>query len=375
MKLTGTKEHRSLRRMLATMAAVGLLFAACGEADDDDDGGAEEDGEAALPGEGFQACMVTDTGGVDDDSFNELGFAGITQAEDELGVEGAVLESQSDADYGTNIQTFIDQGCGLIVTQGFLLGDATAAAAEANPDQNFAIIDFDFFDVDAGEDIEFPNVSELTFDTDEAAFLAGYVAAGMTETGVIGTYGGINIPTVTIFLKGLEAGIQHHNEQKGTQVRLSGWSTAADDGLFTGDFEDAAKGRATTEQLLDDGADIILPVAGPVGAGTIEAIRARGNTAKVIWVDTDGCVSVPDACDLFLTSIQKIIDVAVFDAVEAAVNEEFEGGRYIGTLENEGVAIAPFHEFEDAVPAELASEVEALREQIIAGEIETELGG
>jgi basic membrane protein A len=360
--------------MLAMVAAVGLLFAACGEADDDDDA-TEEDGEAALPGEGFQACMVTDTGGVDDDSFNELGFAGITRAEEELGIDPSVLESQSDADYGPNIQTFIDQGCGLIVTQGFLLGDATAAAAEANPDQSFAIIDFDFFDSDTFADVEFPNVSELTFDTDQAAFMAGYLAAGMTESGVIGTYGGINIPTVTIFMKGLEAGIEYHNAQKGTQVRLSGWSTANDDGLFTGDFEDAAKGRATTEQLLDEGADIILPVAGPVGAGTIEAIRARDNAAKVIWVDTDGCVSVPDACDLFLTSIQKIIDVAVFDAVSAAVNDEFTGGRYIGTLENEGVAIAPFHEFEDEVPAELASEIEAIREQIIAGELETELGG
>ena len=237
--------------------------------------------------------MVTDTGGVDDDSFNELGFAGITQAEDELGIEGAVLESTSDADFDPNIQTFLDQGCDLIVTVGFLLGDATAAAAEANPDQNFAIIDFDFFDLDAGEDVTFDNVRELTYSTDEAAFLAGYLAAGMTETGKIGTYGGINIPTVTIFMKGLEAGIEYYNEQKGTDVDLVGWDTAADDGLFTGDFNDQTKGRQTTEQLLDEGADIILPVAGPVGLGSVEAIRARGNTAKMIWVDTDGCVSVP----------------------------------------------------------------------------------
>jgi basic membrane protein A and related proteins len=372
--VTGMKKHRSLRRILATVAAAGLLFAACGEADDDDDagGGEEGGGEEAVD---FQACLVTDTGGVDDDSFNELGFAGITRGEEELGIEGAVLESQSDADYDPNIQTFIDQGCGLIVTQGFLLGDATAAAAEANPDQLFAIIDFDFFDLDAGEDITFDNVSELTFDTDQAAFMAGYAAAAMTQTGVIGTYGGINIPTVTIFMKGLEAGIQYHNEEKGTAVTLIGWSTANDDGLFTGDFEDATKGRATTESLLDQGADIILPVAGPVGAGTIEAIRARGNTAKVIWVDTDGCVSVPDACDLFLTSIQKTVDVAVFDTIEAAVNDEFEGGRYVGTLENEGVNIAPFHEFEDELPPELPGELETIREQIIAGELETELAG
>lgn len=371
--MTGIKRTRSWRRTLATVAAVGLLFAACGEADDDDGATEEDGGEQA--GAGFQACLVTDTGGVDDDSFNELGFAGITQAEDELGIEGAFLESQSDADYGPNIQTFIDQGCNLVVTQGFLLGDATAAAAEANPDQNFAIIDFDFFDVDAGEDVTLDNVSELTFATDEAAFMAGYLAAGMTESGIIGTYGGINIPTVTIFMKGLEAGIEYYNEQKGTDVRLSGWSTAADDGLFTGDFEDQTKGRATTEQLLDEGADIILPVAGPVGAGSVEAIRARGNAAKLIWVDTDGCVSRPDDCDLFLTSIQKQIAVAVFDSIRAGVDDQFEGGLYVGTLENEGVTIAPYHEFEAEVPAELTSEIEAIREQIIAGELEPTLGG
>jgi basic membrane protein A len=365
-----------LRRILGLVAAVGLLLAACGEADDDDasDTTAAE-GEGGGGASDFSACQVTDTGGVDDRSFNQTAYSGVTRAEDELGVQGSVLESQSDADFDPNIQTFIDQGCDIIVTVGFLLGDATQAAAEANTEQNFAIVDFDFFDSDAGEDITFDNVRELTFSTDEAAFLAGYLAAGMTQTGKIGTYGGINLPTVNIFMKGFEAGINHYNQQKGTAVDLIGWDTAADDGLFTGDFEDQTKGRQTTEQLLDEGADIILPVAGPVGQGSIEAIRARGNTAKLVWVDTDGCVSVEQACDLFLTSIMKNMDVAVFDTISAAVDGEFEGGLYVGTLENEGVAIAPFHEFEGQVPPELVTELDALREQIIAGEIETQPGG
>ncbi|MGH9118634.1 MAG: BMP family lipoprotein [Acidimicrobiales bacterium] len=368
-------KHRSLRRIVGLFAAVGLLLAACGEADDDDDA-TDTTAEGGAGGAAdFQACQVTDTGGVDDRSFNQTAFAGVTQAEDELGIEASVLESQSDADFDPNIQTFIDQGCDIIVTVGFLLGDATAAAAEANPDQQFAIVDFDFFDLDAGEDVTFDNVRELTFSTDQAAFLAGYLAAGMTQTGRIGTYGGINIPTVNIFMKGFEAGMSYYNDQKGTAVQLVGWSTAADDGLFTGDFEDQTKGRATTEQLLDEGADIILPVAGPVGLGSVEAIRARGNTARLIWVDTDGCVSVEQACDLFLTSVMKNMNVAVFDTVSAAVGGEFEGGLYVGTLENQGVDIAPFNEFEGQVPAELTSEIDLLREEIIAGNIETILGG
>ena len=367
----------------AIAVAVGLTFvtAACG----DDDDAATTDTTAAdtgsdttvAEGEGdgaesdFSACQVTDTGGVDDASFNQTAFEGLERAADEIGFEPDFLESQDEADFAPNIEAFIEQGCTLIVTVGFLLGDATAAAAEENPDQQFAIVDFDFFDADAGEDVTFDNVRELTFSTDQAAFLAGYVAAATTETGTVGTYGGINIPTVTIFMDGFSAGIDFFNEETGGDVQLVGWDAEAQDGLFTGNFEDQTLGRQTTETLLDQGADIILPVAGPVGLGSIEAIRAGGGDQRLIWVDTDGCVSVPDACDLFLTSIEKKMDNAVFDTTIAAAEGSFEGGLYVGTLENDGVGIAPFNEFEDEVPQEVKDRIEELTEQIIAGEIET----
>jgi basic membrane protein A len=269
----------------------------------------------------------------------------------------------------------MDNGCTLVITVGFLLGDATAAAAEENPDQEFAIVDYDFADPDTFEDITYDNVRELTFDTDQAAFLAGYVAAATSESGVIGTYGGLNIPTVTIFMNGMAAGIDYYNQENGTDVQLVGWDAAAQEGLFTGDFSDQTKGRQTTEQLLDQGADIIMPVAGPVGLGSIEAIRAGGGTERLIWVDTDGCISLPDDCDLFLTSVQKKMDNAVHDTVVAAAAGDFEGGLYVGTLENDGVGLAPFHDFEDSVPAEVQDQIAALTEQIISGEIETSPGG
>jgi basic membrane protein A len=367
-------------KALALAMGLTLVAAACG---DDDDGAAATDtgeatdtgGESTDTGGGgetdFTACQVTDTGGVDDRSFNQTAFEGLERAADELGFEPAVLESQTEADYDPNIQTFLDQGCSLIVTVGFLLGDATAAAAEANPDQKFAIVDFDFFDDESGEDVTYENVSELTFATDEAAFLAGYVAAAMTESGVVGTYGGLNIPTVTIFMNGFAKGVEFYNEEAGTAVEVVGWDPAAQDGLFTQSFEDQTLGRQTTETLLDQGADIILPVAGPVGLGSIEAIRAGGGSEKLIWVDTDGCVSVEDACDLFLTSIQKKMDNAVHDVTVAAADGSFEGGLYVGTLENDGVALAPFHEFDDEVPQEVKDRIEELIEEIKAGEIET----
>src|SRR5262245_32336017 len=227
---------------LALALGLSLVAAACGDDDDDTStgdttettaGGSDTTAGGGGESADFLACQVTDTGGVDDRSFNQTVNDGLGRAADELGVEEDVLESESEADYDPNIQSFLDAGCDLIVTVGFLLGDATAAAAEANPDQNFAIVDFDFFDLDAGEDVSFDNVRELTFATDEAAFLAGYVAAAMTETGTIGTYGGINIPTVTIFMDGLSAGIDFYNEENGTDVQLVGWDAAAQDGLFT----------------------------------------------------------------------------------------------------------------------------------------------
>jgi basic membrane protein A len=363
--------QRRRGRALAAVLALAILAAACG---DDDDGGAAGDGGDGGGGGAsgdFSACQVTDTGGVDDRSFNQTAFAGLEQAGEELGFTPDVLESQAESDFAPNIQAFIDQGCDLIVTVGFLLGGATAEAATANPDQNFAIVDYDY-SVEAGDpEDEFPNVRELTFSTDQAAFLAGYVAAAMSESGTVGTYGGINIPTVNIFMKGFQLGIERYNEDNDANVELVGWDNAADDGLFTGDFENQANGRALTEQLLDDGADVIMPVAGPVGQGTIEAIRARNANAKVIWVDTDGCVSLPDDCDLFLTSVVKNMDVAVNDTAVAAANDEFEGGVYTGTLENEGVGIAPFNEFEEQVPDEVKTAVDELTQQIIDGEVET----
>jgi basic membrane protein A len=354
-------------RLLAVLAVLAIVAAACSE---DTGGGATGGGATGgeKPGAGVLACEVTDTGGIDDKSFNATAYAGITQSQDELGVEGKVLESQTQDDYAPNIQTFIDQGCDVIVTVGFLLGDATAAAAEANPDQKFAIVDFDFFDTEKNKDITYDNVRELTFATDQAAFLAGYVAAGMTQSGKIGTFGGLNIPTVTIFMNGFAAGILAYNQDNGTDVQLLGWDPAAQDGTFTGDFENQDNGRRVTEDFIAEGADIILPVAGPVGLGAAAAAQDAGGV-NLVWVDTDGCVSAAEYCPLFLTSIMKNMDVAVFDTVKSVVDGSYAGGLYSGTLENNGVAIAPFHEFDSQVPQELKDKVDELKQGIIDGSV------
>ncbi|MEX1164694.1 MAG: BMP family ABC transporter substrate-binding protein [Nitriliruptor sp.] len=363
---------RKMSRAVVLALAGTLVLSACGDAPDeepettDDSAATDDDGDAQAGGD-FKACMITDQGGVDDGSFNETAYNGLLRAEEELGVEVQFLESTTETDFEPNMQQFVQQGdCDLIVPVGFLLAESTAAAAEANPEQNFAIVDFpNAF----GENFDqsYDNVLGLTFNTSEAAFLAGYAAAATSEAGTLGTYGGINIPTVTIFMDGFLAGMNHFNEETGGDVELIGWDGS--DGQFTGNFDNLDDGRRITESLLDNGADTILPVAGPVGGGSAAAIEDRGE-GRLIWVDTDGYESTEFGSMIF-TSILKQMDVAVFDAIQSVVDGSFEGGNYEGTLENEGVAIAPFHDFEGDVPEDVKSALEELREQIISGELET----
>jgi basic membrane protein A len=152
----------------------------------------------------FAGCQVTDTGGIDDNSFNQTAWKGVEDAKAELGIKARFLESQAETDYEANINSLLGGQCDVIITVGFLLGDATKAAAQANPDQKFSIVDYAY-------DPVVPNVLGQVYATDEAAFLAGYLAAGMTKSGILGTFGGINIPPVTIFMDGFVAGVNYYN--------------------------------------------------------------------------------------------------------------------------------------------------------------------
>ncbi|MGC9358100.1 MAG: BMP family ABC transporter substrate-binding protein, partial [Anaerolineae bacterium] len=201
---------------LSLIIVASMLLAACAPTE-------EAPAETPVEEEPFQVGMVTDLGGVDDRSFNQTSWRGIERAMEELNVEGTVLESQQQTDYATNITQLINQETDLIVTVGFLLADATEEFAQNNPETLFAIVDYSF----GGQ---YDNVRGLTFATDEAGFLAGYVAAAATQTGKVATFGGIKIPTVTIFMVGFESGVEYYNEQNGTDVEVLGWSTEDADG-------------------------------------------------------------------------------------------------------------------------------------------------
>ncbi len=350
-------------KVLSLLAVVAVVGAACSKKSTTTSG-------ANLPGTGKLICEVSDSGGFDDKSFNQTAHKGVTDAKSQLGVSSVFLESHTDQVYVPNVTACVGKKPALTVTVGFFLAPATAAAAKANPNLDFAIVD-DCFDPNnpfCEKEGPFDNVQGLTFKTDQAAFLAGYLAAGMTKTGTVGTFGGANIPTVTIFMNGFAAGILKFNQDNGGHVKLLGWNPATQDGTFTGNFTNKDQGRTIAQQFINSGADIILPVAGPVGLGAAQAAKQAGNV-MMIGVDTDQFVSAPEFGSLWLTSVAKHIDVAVLASIKDVVNGTFKGSSYIGTLANDGVGIAPFHDFDSKVPASLKSKLDDIKKGIIDGSI------
>ena len=355
------REKIKMRKQTMKGLAVGLVavfaLAACGGSDtaSDTTAAAVDTTPAAPTG---LACEVTDTGGVDDKGFNQIAYEGLLQAADSLGVSTEVLESATDADYAPNLQSFIDKGCNVIVTVGFLLADATKVAAEANPTVQFAIVD---------SNTSAANVQGLTFATDQPSFLAGYMAAATTQTGIVGTFGGINIPPVSIFMQGFAKGVEYYNAQKGTTVKVLGWDIAKQDGTFAGNFNSLDDGRNIAKSQSDEGADIIFPVAGPVGLGASAFAMESGGKVKIIGVDVDMSVSNATQAEVYVGSVLKKIDAAVLAAVGSALNGEGGGTDYLGTLENGGVGVA----ITSTITPELQAELDAITAGIIDGSIVT----
>jgi basic membrane protein A len=311
----------------------------------------------------FLACQVTDVGGIDDNSFNAITWKGVQLAMAKLGIGGKFLESKQQSDYGTNIDTFLQEGCNIIVTTGWTFSEITKSYAQKFPDRMFTIVDSSY-------DPPLPNVLGQQYETQEAAFLAGYLAAGVSKTGVVGTFGGMQIPSVTAFMDGYALGVQYYNKLHGGNVQVVGWDPTSQSGLFSGNFTNTDDGLTMGKLLVDKGADIIFPVAGPVGLGTASLARDFGKV-YVIGVDTDWFLTAPDFRNVFLTSVMKNVDVATYGAIEAAFLGNFKGGVYIGSLANNGVGLAPFHELEKVVPPELSAELEKIKGMIINGEIQT----
>ncbi len=319
-----------LKRILSVILAATMVLSmvACGS-----DGGAKKDT--------IKVGMVTDTGGVNDGSFNQSSWAGLQKAEKELGIEVAYLESKTDSDYAANIETFIDEECDLIIGVGFMLANAIGAAAEANPDQKFAIIDDS-----THADLE--NVACLMFKQEQPSYLVGYVAGLMTETDNVGFVLGMSTGPMNQFGYGYCAGVLDANPDAVIQM---GDANA---------FADPAQGKSLTTAMITNGADIVFHAAGGTGLGMIEACKEAGIMA--IGVDSDQSHLAPEN---IITSALKRVDTASYEIAKAVLEDKYTSGVITYDLASSGVDYVA----SDLLPDDVKTALEGVKEDILSGDI------
>jgi basic membrane protein A len=310
----------------------------------------------------IKACMVLDTGGISDKSFNQSSYQGMQEAAAaNSNIKISYVPSNSGNDYTPNLNAEVRNSCDPVIAVGGLMETNVQKAAKANPKVHFA-------EVDAPS--TGPNVYGLQFNTAQGAFLGGYLAAGMSKTGKVATWGGISIPPVTIYMDGFWEGVQYYNKQNHKSVQVLGWSEQNQKGgTFANSFTDQNKGEQISKTFIQQGADIIFPVAGGAGLGAGAAAQATGGRASVIWVDTDGCVSASQYCKYFLTSVTKNLAGSVKIYLDKAATGTFPTGSYVGTLANNGTGLAPYHDFTSKVPSSLQSQLNTVKQDIISGKI------
>jgi len=383
--------HKRPVRLLAGLLALGLLTAACGNDDDETgdttttapsdettttsgDGGSsqsqvslddlceEAKAEGVEAPEGFTVRLVTDIGKVDDQTFNQYAYEGMKAAEECFGFETSFIETVSEADYEKNISTALDGDPGILITVGFLLADATGAAAAANPDTNFIGID-QFFADESGAPAYSDNYVGVLFNEDEGGYLAGVMAASLSESGVIGVVGGReDVPPVVKLVNGYEVGAKSVNPD--IQVLK----------IYNESFTAPDKGASDAQQFIGEGADVIFGAGGLTGSGGVQA--ATGQGVWGIGVDQDEYFSTFDGgsgpgAEFLATSAVKRVDLGVFVQIVNALKGEFEGGIFSLTAENGGITYAPPHDAD--VPEEALEAVEEARQGLADGSIKTGL--
>ena len=339
------------KKMLAVLLAGAMVasLTACGgskSADTADTTKTEESGDSAEAADTkdaseFKVGLITDVGGVNDGSFNQSSWEGLERAGEELGVTVNYLESATDADYAPNLETFVDEDYDLIISVGYMLADATRAAAEANPDTKFAIID--------DSSIDLPNVTSLIFHAEQASYLVGYVAGLTTKTNNIGFVVGMTNETMNQFGYGYYAGAKDANPDVTVQQ------------FNANSFADSATGKTMANTAITNGADIVFQAAGATGLGVIEACQEAGVYA--IGVDSDQSSIAPNTV---LTSAMKRVDNAVYEAVQELIDGTLEGGIKSFDLAAGGVDIAPTT---DNLSKDVLEKIEDAKKDIIAGDL------
>ena len=305
-------------------------------------------------------AVVLDTGGENDKSFNEYTLKGAKAAADKLGYDLSYVVSQSSSDYEKNIETFATEKADMIVTVGFLMGDATAAMAKKYPDIKFAIIDVAYFPGDDGKDPyanDLKNVTSLMFAEDEVGYMAGVLAGCMTKSGTIATVSGMEIPPVVKFVVG------YQNGAKSVKPDIKTLN------IYIPDFNDPTTGKQAGQDFISQGADVIFGVGGNTGNGGLLAAKEQGLMA--IGVDVDQYNTYPEVKDALMTSAAKNMDVATQAAVEAFAAGTLKAGIQLATAANGGVGLAPYHDWDSKITQDCKDKVKAAIDGLKSGSIKT----
>jgi len=321
-------------------------------------------GSSASPSS-FTACILISNEGLDDHSFNQAAWAAENEAKTNLGINIKYLEESGSISDMTLGEQEVSDGCNLITGVGFNFETTIDTLAAKDPSVKFAVIDDTIT-------TPHPNATSLTYETNQASFLGGYLAAGMSKTGTVGVFGNEAIAPVELYMTGYVDGVEYYDQVHKAGVKVIGWNPKSSTGQFVGSFTDVNKGKQISEAEIQQGADIIFGVAGDIDQGTVEAMNAAGGAAKgyyTEWVDSDGCAADPSDCDELLTTVQKNIQPSLYDVIKETVSGSFPKGVYYGTLDNDGVGLAPYHNFAKTVPASLQSEITALEKQVAAGTV------
>jgi basic membrane protein A len=317
--------------------------------------------QAATP----KVCLALDTGGIDDHSFNASAWAG-AQTVKSLANVSYVVADANNPDYTGEVNSLVNNKCNLIIGVGFLITSAIDAAAVKNPTINFAQVD----DPGLVNGKAIANLRGLTFATNQVGFLSGYLAAGYSKTGTVATYGGIDIPPVTIYMDGFAKGAAYYAKINKKTIKVLGWDPAdPKTGVFVGDFSSQNKALQITKNFEQQGADVVFPVAGGLELASAQE-AAASKKSVVIGVDSDAYGLYPTALHgVWLNSALKGVGASVAAAIKDQAAGKFNNTAYVGTLANGGTGLAGYHDLAAKVPGALQNAVRALGKAIAAGTV------
>lgn len=308
------------------------------------------------------ACLLSEVSGVNDKGFNQSAWEGLqaaAKADPTIAIK--YITAASNNDYVNGIDALIGQSCGLIITVGFTMGDATYAAAQAHPDLKFAIVDQTF-------ETPLPNLSSVVFDVGQAAYLGGYAAAALDPKGAVGMSGGLKIPPVTLYLDGVAGGVAHYNDKNSSKVRVLGWNVQSQEGTFVGSFTDQAQAQSIAQAFLSQGATVLIGGGGLLVPATAQTLQKNGS-GSMLWADVDGCVTAAEYCGVIIGSMVKGVGPSVGRIAGSFATGQSLPATYVGTLANGGVGFILNSKFVGKLPSGLQSDLDAVAKGIEDGSI------